>query len=63
VKPYEYEFKAFAKRRWVGQTLLAVFSKEFKAFNQAYYSEAIGDGRITVNGKKVACEYKIKDND
>ena len=29
VKPYTHEFKAFAKRRWIGCKLLDVFNKEF----------------------------------
>lgn len=63
VKPYEHEFVAFVKRRWVGQTLIDVFSKEFKAFSKSYYTGAIGSSRITLNGKKVDLNYKLKDGD
>jgi RluA family pseudouridine synthase len=63
VAPYDYEFKAFAKRRWIGQTLLSVYKDEFMAFSQSYYTDAIGSGKITVNDLKVTCDYKIKDGD
>ena len=61
--PYDHEFKAFAKRRWVGQSLIEIFCAEFKAFNNSYYAEAIADGRISVNGSTVKGEYKIKEGD
>jgi len=53
VRPYEHEFVAFVKRRWVGQTIIDVFSREFKAFSKQYYIEAIATGKITVKGKTV----------
>ena len=33
VKPYPYEFKTFAKRRWIDLKLIDVFKEEFKAFS------------------------------
>ena len=63
VKPYKYEFKTFAKRRWIDKKLLDIFKVEFKAFSPTYYAEAITNGKVTVNGKKVSIEYKIKEGD
>lgn len=63
VKQYSHEFKTFAKRRWIGQKLLDVFKEEFKAFSPEYYTNAIIDGKITVNNKKVGIEYRIKEGD
>lgn len=64
VKPYNHEFTTFAKRRWVGQSLLEVFSREFKAFSTNYYTEAIQNGKIRVNGKQVCPNsYKLKEGD
>lgn len=64
VKPYNHEFTTFAKRRWVGQSLLEVFSREFKAFSTNYYTEAIKNGKIRVNGKQVCPNsYKLKEGD
>ena len=34
VEPYEYEFRVHAKQRWLGQSLLEVFAKEFIAFSR-----------------------------
>jgi tRNA pseudouridine synthase 9 len=63
VKPYEHEFTSFTKRRWIGQMLFDIFSTEFKAFSSNYYSDAIKSGMITVNGKKVGLDYRLKDSD
>ena len=64
VKAYSHEFTTFTKRRWIGQSLLDVFCKEFKAFSQDYYQKAITEGRITCNGKKVSpTAYKLKEGD
>jgi hypothetical protein len=51
VKPYNHEFVTFCKRRWIGKPLIEVYSLEFKAYSEKYYSEAIADGRITINAK------------
>ena len=61
--PYTYEYATFAKKRWIGQQLFDIYTKEFKAFSRQYYEDAIVTGRITVNGKKVDLDYKIKESD
>jgi 23S rRNA-/tRNA-specific pseudouridylate synthase len=63
VKPYEHQFIAFAKRRWCGERMIDVFAKEFKAYSQDYYTTAVEHGKITINGKTVALDYKLKDGD
>ncbi|XP_064611765.1 pseudouridylate synthase RPUSD2-like [Liolophura sinensis] len=63
VYPYYYTFTAFAKRRWVGRSLLEVTSAEFRAENEDYYRRAIESGAMTVNGEIVNLDYKLKDND
>ena len=64
VKPYDHVFNANTKRRWIGQTLISVFSSEFKAFSTDYYRKAIIEGRIKVN-KKIVCpdKFTLKDGD
>lgn len=71
VNPYWHEFQCFAKRRWIGQKLLSVYSTEFKAFSVDYYERAMMNhnvegefkSQITVNGKKINLDYVIKDGD
>ena len=63
VEPYEYEFKAFAKERWVGKKLIDVCVNEFVAFDAAYYSEAISTGIITINGLPTRADHVFKHND
>ena len=63
MKPYKHEFKTFAKRRWIDKKLIEVFKTEFKAFSGEYYTEAITNGKITVNDKKVDIEYRIREGD
>jgi len=64
VKPYEHKFETYSKRRWIGVSLIEVFSSEFKAFSVKYYREAITKGKILVNGKIVCPDnYRLKDGD
>ena len=51
--------------------MLAIYSKEFKAFSQDYYERAMMNhnvegefkSQITVNGKNINTDYVIKDGD
>ena len=67
VHPYSHSFTCHAKRRWIGQLLIDIYSDEFKAFSADYYAKAIEakecSGEITVNGKQVGLNYRIKDGD
>jgi hypothetical protein len=37
VKPYFFEYKSYAKGRWLGRKLLEVFSTEFRDRSADYY--------------------------
>lgn len=37
VKPYYFEYKSFAKGRWLGRPILEVFSSEFRDRSIDYY--------------------------
>ena len=63
VKEYKHEFVAFTKKRWIGQTLLDIYTKEFLANTKSYYEESIASGKISVNGEAVTSYYKLKDCD
>lgn len=63
VRPYPYTHATFAKARWIDRTLLDVYTTEFGSYPKSYYEAAIRNGRITVSGRKVDCEYKIKGGD
>jgi len=63
VYPYEYTFKSFTKGRWIGQKILDVFSREFRAQNAEEYDRCLKAGSLTVNGQKVESDYILKHND
>jgi tRNA pseudouridine synthase 9 len=37
VKPYYFEYRTFAKERWLGRTVLEVFQREFRDRSPEYY--------------------------
>lgn len=49
VYPYYFDFKTYCKGRWIGKTLLEVFSSEFRAEPLNYYQKAVKEGRIRLN--------------
>lgn len=67
--PYAYTFESFAKSRWVGRTILDVYTDEFKSYPSSYYKEAIQQGRIQIIHKScpspvtVCCDYEIQGSD
>ncbi|KAI9311926.1 DRAP deaminase [Dichotomocladium elegans] len=63
VKPYFFEYRAYAKGRWMKRPILNVFVEEFQDRNEVYYRHAIEHGLITINGEKVGLDYVIKNND
>ena len=63
VQPYPFTYSTFAKARWNKRTILDVYSTEFGSYPKSYYENAISNGRITVSGKKVSCDYIIKGGD
>ncbi|XP_035598312.1 RNA pseudouridylate synthase domain-containing protein 2 isoform X2 [Oncorhynchus keta] len=49
VRPYYFDFKTYCKGRWIGKSLLEVFSSEFRAEPLEYYVMASKLGRIRLN--------------
>ncbi|KAI9335436.1 RNA pseudouridylate synthase domain-containing protein 2 [Zopfochytrium polystomum] len=60
VKPYWYVHQTHAKGRWIGKTVLDLFSVEFQDQSPAYYKRAIESGKICINGKKVGVDYIVR---
>jgi 23S rRNA-/tRNA-specific pseudouridylate synthase len=63
VQPYPFTYATFAKARWTNRSILDVYDAEFGSYPRTYYEMAIQNGRITVSGKKVDCNYIIKGGD
>uniref|UniRef100_H3BCU7 Pseudouridine synthase n=2 Tax=Latimeria chalumnae TaxID=7897 RepID=H3BCU7_LATCH len=64
VVPYYFDFQTYCKGRWVGKSLLQVFSSEFRAEPVEYYRAAAQLGRIRLNGEPVTdLGIILKDND
>lgn len=53
VRPYYYDFRTYCKGRWVGRSLLHVFSTEFRAQPLSYYRAAARAGRLRLNEEPV----------
>ena len=51
VLPYYFTFQVFAKGRWVGRSLVDVFSAEFKHHPREYYERAVAEGRLWISSK------------
>ncbi|KAL1513461.1 hypothetical protein ABEB36_002869 [Hypothenemus hampei] len=63
VYPYYFTFTTFTKGRWVGERILDVFAREFRAHPAEEYERCIQAGTLTVNYEKVSTDYKLKHND
>ncbi|CAG9858944.1 unnamed protein product [Phyllotreta striolata] len=63
VYPYYFTFTTFTKGRWVGEKILDIFAKEFRAHPAEEYERCIQAGTLTVNYEKVPTDYKLKHND
>uniref|UniRef100_A0A1A9ZXG1 Pseudouridylate synthase RPUSD2 n=1 Tax=Glossina pallidipes TaxID=7398 RepID=A0A1A9ZXG1_GLOPL len=63
VYPYYFTFTTFTKGRWVGEKILDVFSREFRAHPAEEYERCIKSGTLTVNYEKVPVDYRLKHND
>jgi len=63
VEPYPYTFSTFTKSRWVGRTVLDVYSTEFGSYPKSYYESAISQGRILVSDEVVSPDHILKGND
>ncbi|KAK9680810.1 DRAP deaminase [Basidiobolus ranarum] len=62
IKPYFFKHQTFAKGRWVGRSILDVFSHEFRDRSAEYYRKAIDEGKITINQEKVQPSTRIGEN-
>uniref|UniRef100_A0A1B6D791 Pseudouridylate synthase RPUSD2 n=1 Tax=Clastoptera arizonana TaxID=38151 RepID=A0A1B6D791_9HEMI len=63
VYPYYFTFTTFTKGRWVGEKILDVFAREFRAHPAEEYERCIRTGSLTVNYEKVDIDYRLKHND
>ncbi|XP_061189562.1 pseudouridylate synthase RPUSD2-like [Saccostrea echinata] len=63
VYPYFYVFSTFVKGRWFNRTLCDIFINEFTLSKEYDVETLVKEGHITVNGKAVPLEYKIKQGD
>lgn len=61
--PYYFTFTTFTKGRWVGEKILDVFAREFRAHPAEEYERCIKAGTLTVNYEKVPTDYRLKHND
>lgn len=37
VEPYDYIYQTYAKQRWLGNSIIAIFEKEFHSNSPSYY--------------------------
>ncbi|NXG50368.1 RUSD2 protein, partial [Psilopogon haemacephalus] len=64
VRPYYFDFRTYCKGRWVGRSLLQVFSSEFRAQPIDYYRAAARAGRLRLNEEPVRdLDVVLKNND
>uniref|UniRef100_A0A336LNY1 Pseudouridylate synthase RPUSD2 n=1 Tax=Culicoides sonorensis TaxID=179676 RepID=A0A336LNY1_CULSO len=63
VYPYYFTFTTFTKGRWVGEKILDVFAREFRAHPAEEYERCIKAGTLTVNYEQVPTDYRLKHND
>ncbi|CAH2328977.1 RNA pseudouridylate synthase domain-containing 2 [Pelobates cultripes] len=64
VRPYYFDFETYCKGRWVGRTLLDVFSTEFRAEPLEYYQQAAQAGRLRLNEETIRdLNIVLKNND
>eukprot|EP00397_Hematodinium_sp_SG-2012_P043794 GEMP01048767.1.p1 GENE.GEMP01048767.1~~GEMP01048767.1.p1 ORF type:complete len:358 (+),score=50.60 GEMP01048767.1:29-1102(+) len=63
VDPYPYVFETFVKQRWLGKSLLDVYTREFLGKDREYYINAINEELIMVNREGVSTDYILKDSD
>ncbi|XP_048340293.1 pseudouridylate synthase RPUSD2 [Sphaerodactylus townsendi] len=64
VRPYYFDFESYCKGRWLGRSLLDVFSSEFRAQPLQYYRAAASAGRLRLNEQPVRdLSVVLKNND
>lgn len=60
---YFFTFRTQMREKWLGYTLLSLFTKFFPSRPSSYYEEAIRLGVIKINGKIQLCDYQVTIND
>ncbi|KAH7683263.1 Pseudouridine synthase RluC/RluD protein [Dioscorea alata] len=60
VRPYYFEFVSYVKNRWVGKTVVDLFTEEFTGRPREYYVGAVKSGRIKVDGQVVSLSYRVR---
>jgi len=63
IKPYPFTFSTFAKARWIGRSIIDIYTSEFGSYPRSYYELSIKEGRILVSGRRVTCDYVVKNAD
>ncbi|XP_076321396.1 pseudouridylate synthase RPUSD2-like [Tachypleus tridentatus] len=63
VYPYMFTYTSYCKGRWVGEKLMDIYAREFRAHPREEYVKAVLSGSVTVNGKSVGIDYVLRDND
>lgn len=63
VTPYYFTYLTYAKGRWLGRTLVDVFSEEFRDRAPEFYKKKIANGGVAVNSKPADLETILKNND
>ncbi len=53
VEPYYFEFTSYVKGRWVGRTVMDIYTKEFQFYNEQYVKKGIELQRFFLDGKVV----------
>ncbi|WAR12386.1 RUSD2-like protein [Mya arenaria] len=62
VYPYPFYFKTFVKGRWIGRTLIDIYSTEYQGTSLEDHIKNIENGLVTVDGKRVTPEFKLQSN-
>ena len=68
VKPYPFVFTSSAKRRWLGRSILDVYSQEFVSFTREYYVrllssfclQALTRGTRAGRGDRARSHYRVR---
>ena len=63
VKPYFQDFRTHAKGRWIGREIVEVFCREFGAHPKQYWTNAISNGQVKINGQIVGEDYRFRNSD
>lgn len=58
-----HTYRAFAKQRWAGRTLLDVLANEFGGFPEIYCRHAIASGSVRLNGDVVEPDTELRLSD